>query len=311
MTHKSTHWTNYWQSGTLTSLPQDFAVNYDGEIAAFWNDVFQSIDKSSVILDLCTGNGAIAILASEFSLSKNKGFNITGVDGANITKSTIEKNHPNLRRAIDEITFMPNCLVEAIDLPEQSIDLITSQYGIEYCDWQQTAEKVKTLLKPNGKLVFISHAPSTSIMAFMKVEQSQYDYLSSIGIFKALERYFTKNTSLGNTIKKLTSAKTKLKFEISQNQSQLYSGVLQFLEHVIALAPSQFRSESSRIESYYGQHLFAYQRLQDILNVSEKIMSNPNWYLEFEKVGLKLMESGDIIQSGSHNAGTFYKFVNQ
>lgn len=311
MTHKSTHWTNYWRSGALTSLPQDFAVNYDGEIGIFWNNVFRSFDESSAILDLCTGNGAIAILAAEFSLSQNKHFNIIGADAANIEKSTIERSHPNLQHAIKEIAFISNCLVEDIDLPEQSVDLITSQYGIEYCNWKQTAEKVKQLLKPNGKLVFISHAPSTSIMAFMKVEKTQYDFLSSIGIFKTLENYFVKKTSLGNTLKKLTAAKTKLKFQMSQNQSQLYSGVLQFLEHVTSLTPSRFKAESGRINSYYGQHLFAYQRLQDILNVSEKILSNDDWYLEFEKAGLKLIESGEIIQSGSHNAGDFYKFENQ
>lgn len=311
MTHKSTHWTNYWRSGTLTSLPQDFAVNYDGDIGSFWNTVFQAVGESGKILDLCTGNGAIAILAAEFSLSQNKNFSITGVDAASIEKSIVEKKYTDLKEAIEKIEFIPDCLVENINLPEQSFELITSQYGIEYCNWQLTAEKIKGLLKPNGKLVFISHAPSTSIMAFMKVEQSQYDYLSSIGLFNVLENYFVKKTSLGNTLKKLNSAKTKLKIQISQNQSQLYLGVLQFLEHVTALTPAQFKVESERIENYYAQHLFAYQRLQDILNVSEKIMSNEDWYLEFEKAGLKLIESGDIIQSGSHNAGKFYKFENR
>jgi ubiquinone/menaquinone biosynthesis C-methylase UbiE len=311
MTHKSNHWTNYWQSGTLTSLPQDFVVNYDGEIGAFWNKVFQPLDESSAILDVCTGNGAIAILAAEFSLFQNRHFQIMGADAANIEKSNIERSHPNLQPALEQISFISDCLIEDLDLPKHSIDLITSQYGIEYCDWQRTAKKVKELLKPNGKLVFISHAPSTSIMAFMKVEQSQYDFLGSIGVFKILENYFAKKTSLGNTLKKLTATKIKLKLQITKSQSQLYTGVLQFLEHVTSLMPSQFKSESGRIESYYGQHLFAYQRLQDILNVSEKILLNKNWYLEFEKVGLKLIESGDIIQSGSHNAGKFYKFENR
>lgn len=311
MTQKSTHWTNYWQSGRLTSLPQDFAVNYDGEIGAFWSSMFQTVDDEGVIVDLCTGNGAIALLVAQYSLANAKQFKITGIDAARIAKASIQKSHPNLKQALAQITFKSECLVEDIDLPEQSVDLITSQYGIEYCDWIKTALKVKSLLKPSGKLAFISHAPTTSILAYMKIEQTQYEFLSSINLFKSLENYFTKKTSLGSTLKKLASAKTKLKLQIKQNQSQLYSGFHQFLEHVTGLTPAQFKAESKRIESYYEQHLFAYQRLQDILNVSKKIMDNESWYEEFEKVGLRLIETGDIIQSGAHNAGKYFKFENR
>jgi ubiquinone/menaquinone biosynthesis C-methylase UbiE len=311
MTQKSTHWTNYWSSGNLTSLPQDFAANYDGEIGEFWQSTFELVAEKSNVLDLCTGNGAIALLAAQYSLEHKKQFNIMGVDAAQITKASIKNNHSDLEKALELITFKSECLVEEIKLPKNSVDLITSQYGIEYCDWQQTAEKVKSLLKPKGKLAFISHAPSTSIMAYMKVEQTQYDFINSINLFSSLGNYFSNKTSLGNTLKKLSSAKNKLKFEINQNQSQLYAGFLQFLEHVTRLTPAQFKLESTRIQGYYGQHLFAYQRLQDILNVSEKIMHNENWYKEFEKAGLTLIETGDIMQSGAHNAGKYYKFENQ
>ncbi len=310
MIEKQQHWTNYWRSGNLTSLPQDFAQNYDGEIGTFWSEIFQSLDNGSSILDLCTGNGAIALLAAQFSLSNQANFKVLGVDAAKVDKSSILKTHTSIKAALDQVSFISNCFVEEIDLPKASQDLITSQYGIEYCNWEKTAKKVKALLKPKGKLVFISHAPSTSILAFMKVEQKQYAYLNEIKLFSCLDNYFANKTSAGNTLKKLNAVKNKLQFQNQIEPSQLFGNVMQFLQHVTNLNSKEFKSEHARVQGYYQQHLFAFQRLQDILNVSEKIMKDSDWYSVFERHGLKLIETGDIIQAGQHNAGRYFHFEN-
>ena len=51
----------------MTSLPQDFAANYDGEVAEFWQAAFAQVPPAGRMIDLCTGNGAIALLAVAYA----------------------------------------------------------------------------------------------------------------------------------------------------------------------------------------------------------------------------------------------------
>ena len=66
----------------MTSLPQDFTANYDGEVAEFWSTAFKEIPEQGSMIDLCTGNGAIALLAAEQVSKSGHLFEITAVDAA-------------------------------------------------------------------------------------------------------------------------------------------------------------------------------------------------------------------------------------
>ena len=84
----SDHWSEYWSRGCLTSLPEDFAANYDGEIAEFWRNAFQSVPAGGSVIDLCTGNGAIALLAAEYATREEQDLSITAVDGATVNSAS-------------------------------------------------------------------------------------------------------------------------------------------------------------------------------------------------------------------------------
>lgn len=59
------HWTNYWRnSGALNSFAEGrVAKGYDGDVKKFWDDKFSLFPTQGEIVDLGTGNGALAILA--------------------------------------------------------------------------------------------------------------------------------------------------------------------------------------------------------------------------------------------------------
>ena len=82
---QSDHWSDYWSRGSLTSLPQDFAANYDGEVAEFWQGAFSGLDDTGRMIDLCTGNGAIALLAAEYFASEKPDIEIVAVDATTFT----------------------------------------------------------------------------------------------------------------------------------------------------------------------------------------------------------------------------------
>ena len=61
------HWSEYWKTGVLTSLPSDFKENYDGELYEYWESVLLAQQTPLRVLDVCTGNGAVAILLTEIA----------------------------------------------------------------------------------------------------------------------------------------------------------------------------------------------------------------------------------------------------
>ena len=98
----SGQWTRFWEKGTPTTFFGSFDKNYDGKIADFWSSQFDKLPEHAQILDLATGNGALAFLAAGYSQQLKKplsiinfaqaGFLPTCEHGSNVTyKSTLAK----------------------------------------------------------------------------------------------------------------------------------------------------------------------------------------------------------------------------
>jgi len=308
MSNNLDHWSNYWKGGRLTSLPQDFRENYEGEIESFWKSVFSELSSHSEILDLCTGNGAIALLASSFSGKNKLELNITAVDAAKIEISNLTSKYDHLKNDIQNINFIGECRVENIDLQSDKFDLITSQYGIEYCDWNSSAAQVSRLLKPGGSFVLISHASDTDIVVYMSEEREEYNTLEDLGFFLIFNNYLSRRKSYKETIRSLKKLNKSLIRIMQQKNSSLISGIVNFINYLTTVEKRIFLSQEREMKSHFQQHVFAYARLKDVLDVTKKISDNPDWYLVFEDEGLELKEKGKILYQGVHNAGMFYKF---
>lgn len=162
--HTSEHWSEYWSQGWLTSLPEDFAANYDGEIAELWNEAFSGVPDRGRVLDLCNGNGAIALLAAGYFKAEDEEVKVTAIDAAEVNPAAVGQHFPDQSGSARMIRFVPNCRVEDLQLPDQDSAPVTSQYyGIEYCDWDEAAAQVFRVLKPGGRLVMVCHTPTSDI----------------------------------------------------------------------------------------------------------------------------------------------------
>src|SRR4030095_8608677 len=59
-------WNRFWNYDRLASFGTGVgAGNYGDEIAAGWREFFLGLPAGARVLDLCTGNGAIAVMALE------------------------------------------------------------------------------------------------------------------------------------------------------------------------------------------------------------------------------------------------------
>ena len=63
-------WDRFWSYDRLSSFGTGpGAGNYGEHIAAGWRAFFAALPAGSKVLDLCTGNGAIAVMAVEAGTS--------------------------------------------------------------------------------------------------------------------------------------------------------------------------------------------------------------------------------------------------
>ena len=308
MSMSKEHWSDYWSMGVLTSLPADFKENYDGELADYWHDVLARTKTDSKILDLCTGNGALAILIHEKLDSLKKNVEITAVDASDISPKKILKSFPNKMASIESINFISNCYVENLsELVSGDFDLVVSQYGIEYCDSRLAAKQVYQVLNTEGRLVFVSHSNNTAMQQYMNVEEQVFHLLEGMGVFRDFDGFGKDKITVNGFKNKLKKYLDQLSVHEYRNQSLLKSWG-QNMYQLYHMSNKQLKDNRAQIFHYLKQNLHARARAKDMMAVTEKISNNPDWYRSFIDVGLKLIDDGEIIYKNQHNVGHYYEF---
>jgi SAM-dependent methyltransferase len=149
-------WNQYWHSDRIASCFDGAgARNYDESVTAGWRAFFGALPARSRILDLCTGNGAIAILAAEASLGQAKSFDIVAVDQADIDpRAYLSRHQPELAT----IAFRPGTRVESLPFADRSIDAVVSQYGVEYSDLARTLAEIGRVAAAGARVRLVLHA---------------------------------------------------------------------------------------------------------------------------------------------------------
>jgi SAM-dependent methyltransferase len=145
-------WSQYWHYDRIASCFDDAGrTNYADDIAGGWRSFFADLAKGACILDLCTGNGAAALLAAE----DGRPARIVAVDQADIDPPAYVSRHAELYAAID---FRGGTGVEALPFGDGGFDAVVSQYGIEYSDLSRSVPEAVRMLAPGGRLRFVVHA---------------------------------------------------------------------------------------------------------------------------------------------------------
>ena len=108
------------------------------------------------MLDLATGNGAIAVMAVE----AGKGFSVTGADLAAVEPTAFVTRN---RAELEQVHFLANTPAEALPLADASIDAVVSQYGVEYSDLTRSIPEAVRILTPDGRLRFAIHAAEGAV----------------------------------------------------------------------------------------------------------------------------------------------------
>ena len=161
-------WSRFWQRGNLTTFEGHFRDNYDAEIRDFWWAEFARLADGACIVDLATGNGAVALLAAQYAREHAQRFHITGVDSATIEAARVVAARPALAQDLAAISLRGGGPLEAPGLEAGSAHLVTSQYGFEYGDTAAGSVEAARILAPGGRLAMVVHHDQSAILAQAK-----------------------------------------------------------------------------------------------------------------------------------------------
>ena len=131
-------WTRYWRAGALNASTMEFTPDAQQKIARRWTEVFAALPAGGTILDIGTGLGAVIDLAAK-STSAERSLNATGIDLADIEpqgKTTLSST------AHCQIELKGGVSADALPFEDHSFSIITSQFAIEYSDFDRALDEV-------------------------------------------------------------------------------------------------------------------------------------------------------------------------
>jgi ubiquinone/menaquinone biosynthesis C-methylase UbiE len=225
-------WSNYWKSPLLTTMGAMFPDNYDGEFFDFWRE--QLSGSPNHVIDIACGNGALAWIAHEILSSRGETSKVTGIDLSNIDPfSSLERDPAQY----PGVSFIGNCSIEQLPFNDESIDIVVSQYGIEYSDFERTISEVSRVLKPGGRMGYIIHNTHSNIYTKSTMITKEYKFVFST--YAIHERYLELDRLFGkykSYEKALRSHRVSNKLAEIEALLPQYGAVIRRLN---AAAPSQ------------------------------------------------------------------------
>lgn len=173
-------WDQYWQDGRLASCGGEGGANYQPVIAEGWRRFFGTLQDDARILDVCTGNGAVARLAAEAASALGRHVVIEAVDSAAI--------HPvELGSGAGMIHFSPRICAEDLPFPDKCFDVIVGQYALEYTDVERTLAELKRVSRETADIRFVTHASGSVVVQEAKRQLEDTERLLATGVFEAAE----------------------------------------------------------------------------------------------------------------------------
>lgn len=172
-------WDQYWRDGRLASCGGEGGVGYQEAIARGWHAFFGSLPTGSRILDVCSGNGAIARVAEKIASERGIRFAIDAADAAQLVPPGIGVG--------GMIRFHSRAQAEDLPFPADSFDVVVGQYGVEYTD---LAHSLPELARVSGKacrLRFLTHAREGIVVGNARSQLAEIGLLRNSDIFAAAQ----------------------------------------------------------------------------------------------------------------------------
>ncbi len=180
-------WDQYWCDGRLASCGGTGGANYQPTITEAWRRFFGRLAGGARILDVCTGNGAIARLAAEVATRRGIRFAIDAFDSAAIVPDAMPTGIGR-----DMISFRERIAAESTPYPADCFDCLVGQYAIEYTELDRSLPEMVRVSKSNCRVRFMIHAREGDVVAAARRQLGDIERLRRTGDIFAVARKLVK-----------------------------------------------------------------------------------------------------------------------
>ncbi|SHH21716.1 class I SAM-dependent methyltransferase [Massilia sp. CF038] len=167
-------WTRYWSQGATHSCGGSFGSRYEGALAQFWRGAFATLAPGARVLDIATGNGALPQLLVDFDPQGQ--IACDAIDLATLAPAWFDALPP-ARRA--QLRFHGQQAAEALPFADASVDMVISQYGLEYTDLARTVPELLRVCKPDGQVRLVCHHAEARPVQLAHTELAHLDWLTA------------------------------------------------------------------------------------------------------------------------------------
>ncbi|MFU8763931.1 MAG: class I SAM-dependent methyltransferase, partial [Haliea sp.] len=150
-------WSVFWQANHLQAfLPAENPAAM-APIDASWTQFMASVPQPGRILDVGTGNGALAALCWRAHAGASE---VHGVDSAAIAPTRYVSG---ANQALASVHFHPQVRAEALPFADCWFDAVVGQFALEYSDTAASTAEVVRVLRANGHFKFLLHGAGTVV----------------------------------------------------------------------------------------------------------------------------------------------------
>lgn len=224
-------WDVYWQGRSEEGSPHRECIDQSGVLKNLWQEFFASTlkDRSSpVVLDLACGAGAVFENISD----REKKTTLIGADYSHAAISAALVSNKMDQGVV--------CSLDALPFADRAIDVLTSQYGVEYAG-VSAIEELPRHVRSGGMICLICHSRDSEIFRECSENADAATDLMKLDIINAAVFAFEATDARGTDAqrqlanKRLTDAVRSLEQVIAKYDkavaggmlSQLYAGLQQ------------------------------------------------------------------------------------
>lgn len=289
-------WGEYWSRASADACTAELPPTVRDTIAEGWRAAFAALPDGASVLDIATGKGAVLETGRQ-AIATGRAVTLTGLDRANPP--------PELQGDVfqsDAAQFTGGADAARLPFPDQSQDLVTSQFGIEYAGLETAFAEAARVCR--NRMLFLAHAADGAVVRQSSAQTGQIGWvLDELGFAAALQSFFESRSTETAVQMDRTLKAMRVRAEKEENPN-LLSGLIGNALELQDLADRTPQSEISRMidgmETRMRSHAARMNALAQVAPTEEALESEAH---KLHTLGFAEIAISSLMGAGGDIAG--------